>query len=108
MQKVWQANVTVISEALKQAGVSGQEVAAVGMTGYGNGLVLWTKNLQAVYPAIPPMIVPVVIANNSGNGTEGKIFLIQDNNLLAQPAAVVSNSSDHNPRCCRRQDGFFL
>ena len=104
-EKVWQANVKVIREALNKAGVSGREIAAVGMTGYGNGLVFVDEALQAVYPAI---VSTDDRANSycehfSMDGTEQKIFpFTRQTTWSAQPAALLPWFRDHNPEVTRK------
>ena len=51
-EQVWQANVAVVRDAIAKAGISGAEIAAIGLTGYGNGLVFVDAQGHAVYPAI--------------------------------------------------------
>jgi xylulokinase len=48
----WEATVTSIRQALSLAGVSGEEVASVGLTGQMHGLVLLDKSGQVLRPAI--------------------------------------------------------
>jgi len=40
---VWQANVTAIHEAVRKAGIDPHDIAAVGVTGHGNGMYLQDK-----------------------------------------------------------------
>jgi len=104
-QKVWQANVKVIREALRRAGISGEEVAAVGLTGYGNGMVLMDENGQASYPVI------VSTDDRAGgyckkfreNGTERKIFpYTRQTTWSAQPAVMLLWFMDHNPEVLKK------
>lgn len=99
-ETVWQANVRVIREALEKSGISGDAVAAVGLTGYGNGMVLVDERLQPVYPAI------VSTDDRAGDycrrfkedGTERKMFpYTLQTTWSAQPAALLPWFRDHEP-----------
>lgn len=99
-EKVWRANAKVIREAVKKAGIAGESVAAVGLTGYGNGLVLVDEHFQAVYPVI------VSTDDRAGDycqkfkkdGTEKRIFpYTLQTTWSAQPAALLPWFRDHHP-----------
>ena len=49
---VWQANILVIRQALEKAGIHGSDVAAVGLTGYGCGIVFTDEAGKTVYPVV--------------------------------------------------------
>ncbi len=49
---VWQANAEVIHETITKAGISSQQIAAVGLTGYGNGICLVDAEGKQTYPCI--------------------------------------------------------
>lgn len=51
-EQVWLANAQVVRTALEKAGISGADIAAIGLTGYGNGLVFVAEDGMPVYPAI--------------------------------------------------------
>lgn len=99
-EQVWQANARVIREALEKAGISGDSVAGVGLTGYGNGMVLVDEALKPVYPAI------VSTDDRAGeycrrfkeNGTERKLFpYTLQTTWSAQPAAMLPWFRDNQP-----------
>ena len=48
MDEMWEANCQVVKEALKKAGISGEEVACVAVCGHGKGLYLWGKDGKPV------------------------------------------------------------
>lgn len=52
MEEVWQKNCACIRQALKDSGVSPQEVAALAVCGHGKGLYLWGKDGAPAYPGI--------------------------------------------------------
>ena len=49
---VWEANADAIAEALEKAGIAGEDVLGVGLTGYGNGILLFDEQGEPVSPAI--------------------------------------------------------
>lgn len=104
-EKVWQANAAVIREALQKAGISGEQVAAVGLTGYGNGMVLLGEDLSPVYPVI------VSTDDRAGDyckkfkedGTERKLFpYTLQTTWSAQPAAMLPWFRDHEPEVLKK------
>lgn len=99
-EMIWEKNIFVIQAALKQANVTGDAIKAIGLTGYGNGIVLLDKDFQATYPAI------VSTDDRAGNyckrfkneGIEEKIFpLTLQTTWSAQPAALLPWFRDHRP-----------
>ena len=50
--EVWAMNAEAIREALEAAGITGADVAGVGLTGYGNGFCLVDAEGRPSYPAI--------------------------------------------------------
>ena len=50
VENVWEANVKVIKAVLKKAEIPGEAVVAIGVTGYGNGMVLLDEEGKPVYP----------------------------------------------------------
>ena len=51
VENVWEANVKVIKAVLKKAEIPGEDVVAIGVTGYGNGMVLLDEEGKPVYQA---------------------------------------------------------
>jgi L-xylulokinase len=100
VQKVWQANVEVIKNALKKAEISGNSVAAVGLTGYGNGMVLIDENFQPVYPVIVSTDdrASDYCQKFKEDGTERKLFpYTLQTTWSAQPAVLLPWFREHNP-----------
>lgn len=99
--EVWEANVKVVKEAVEKSHVKEDEIAAVGLTGYGNGLVFVDENLRAVYPVI-------VSTDDRANeycqrfqedGTERAMFSRTRQEVWsAQPAALLPWFRDHLPK----------
>ena len=55
MAGIWQANATAIRSAIEKAGIRAADIAAVSMTGHGNGLHLIDADGQPVHNAIEGM-----------------------------------------------------
>ena len=51
-KRVWEMNVEAIREALSSAKVTVEQVAGVGLTGYGNGVCLVDENGEPTYKAV--------------------------------------------------------
>ena len=51
-EEVWNANVKVIKEVLQTSGIDTKQIAAIGLTAYGNGLVFVDEKIRPVYPVI--------------------------------------------------------
>lgn len=99
-REVWEANVKVIREAVDKSCVKRDEIAAVGLTGYGNGLVFVDENFEAVYPVI------VSTDDRAGeycqkfqeDGTERAMFPRTRQEIWsAQPAALLPWFRDNLP-----------
>lgn len=97
---VWEANVKVIRDAISLAGIRGEEVAAVGLTGYGCGLVFTDETGQAVYP--------VVVSTDDrasdyprkfrAEGVDRALFpYTRQTTWSAQPAALLPWFRDNKP-----------
>lgn len=104
-EAVWQANARVVKKAIEMAGISGEEIAAVGLTGFGNGMVLVGEDLKAVYPAI------ISTDGRAGgyckkfreDGTERKLFpYTRQTTWSAQPAVMLPWFRDNNPEVLER------
>lgn len=99
-EAVWQANVQVIREALEKAEIRGEEVAAIGLTGYGCGVVFADEQGKPVYP--------VVVSTDDRaseypqrfrrEGIDRALFpYTRQTTWSAQPAALLPWFRDHNP-----------
>ena len=99
-EQVWLANAQVVRTALEKAGISGADIAAIGLTGYGNGLVFVAEDGMPVYPAI-------VSTDDRANdyckrfraeGIDRALFpYTRQTTWSAQPAALLPWFRDHNP-----------
>ena len=98
--QVWQANVKVIRESLEKAGISGSDVAAIGLTGYGCGIVFADENVNTTYPII-------VSTDDRASeypqkfrreGVDRALFpYTRQTTWSAQPAALIPWFRDNNP-----------
>ena len=99
-EAVWEANVKVIRDAIEEAGIPGNEVAAVGLTGYGNGMILVDEKKEPVYPAIVSTDerAGAYCQKFSKDGTNAKIFpYTLQTTWSAQPAAMLPWFRDNRP-----------
>jgi L-xylulokinase len=97
---VWQANADSIREAITRAGISPQQIAAIGLTGYGNGICLVDAFGKSTYPCI--------VSTDSRassycrefrlSGAERAIYpLTLQTTWSAQPAALLAWFRDNRP-----------
>lgn len=52
LHTIWECNARLIRKTIEKAGVSGEDIIGIGLTGYGNGICLVDENGEPVYPAI--------------------------------------------------------
>ena len=100
VENVWEANVKVIKAVLKKADIPGEAVVAIGVTGYGNGMVLLDEEGKPVYPAIisTDERASSYCKKFREDGTEKKIFpYTLQTTWAAQPAVLLPWFRDHKP-----------
>ena len=100
VENVWEANVKVIKAVLKKAEIPGEAVVAIGVTGYGNGMVLLDEEGKPVYPAIisTDERASSYCKKFREDGTEKKIFpYTLQTTWAAQPAVLLPWFRDHKP-----------
>ncbi|MBQ6492328.1 MAG: carbohydrate kinase [Erysipelotrichaceae bacterium] len=98
--EVWKANVEVIREALSKAHIDPEEIAAIGITAYGNGLVFADEKVEPVYPAIVSTDdrASEYVKRFKSDGTERKIFPHTRQTIWsAQPAVLLPWFRDNKP-----------
>jgi len=104
-EAVWQANVRVIREAMESAGITGDQVAAVGLTGYGCGLVFADDDGNTTYPLI------VSTDDRAGDypgkfraeGIDRALFpYTRQTTWSAQPAVLLPWFRDHMPEVLKK------
>lgn len=106
-EAVWQANIQVIRQALEKAGIHGSDVAAVGLTGYGCGIVFTDEAGKTVYPVVVSTDdrASDYPKNFRSSGIDRALFPhTRQTTWSAQPAALIPWFRDHNPevleKCC--------
>ena len=99
-EAVWAANIRVIREALEKAKIRGEQVAAVGLTGYGCGVVFADEAGKPVYPVV------VSTDDRAGaypgrfrrTGIDRALFpYTRQTTWSAQPAVLIPWFRDHRP-----------
>jgi L-xylulokinase len=98
--EVWQANIESIKEALNKSHLRGEDIEAIGLTGYGNGLCLVDKNGY-------PTMNCIVSTDNRGakyasqfaeNGIEKEVYKLTHQTLWsAQPATLLPWLKENTP-----------
>ncbi|RVU98115.1 carbohydrate kinase [Coriobacteriales bacterium OH1046] len=104
-EKVWNANVEAVREALSRAHVSGCDVVGVGLTGYGNGACLVDAAGQAVCKVIVSTDERAngICAEFADRGIERKIYPFTcQSTWAAQPAALLPWLKRNSPELLER------
>ena len=89
-EKVYETNIEVIKEAI--AGVDPEDIIAVGITAYGNGMVLVDEEIRPVYPAIVSTDnrASDLVEQYKKDGIERKLFPYTRQSIWsAQPLALL-------------------
>lgn len=97
---VWKGNIEVIKKSIEKANIDVNEIACIGITAYGNGLVFVDENIDAVYPAIVSTDdrAKDYCKKFRNDGTERKIFpYTRQTTWSAQPAVLIPWFKDNNP-----------
>ncbi|MBP3877243.1 MAG: carbohydrate kinase [Lachnospiraceae bacterium] len=100
MEDMWTANCDVVKGVLEKTGVSGSDVAGLGIAGHGKGLYLWGKDDKPVRNGIistdtRAYAYPVKWASD---GTEAKAFEYSLQHCMAcQPTALLAWIRDNEP-----------
>lgn len=110
MEEMWEANCTVIRDALDKGGISPKDIAGVGICGHGKGLYLWGKDGRPVRNGI-------ISTDNRAwkypvrwkeDGTEEKTSRLACQNIMAcQPVAILAWLRDHEPECMDKIEWIF-
>lgn len=110
MEEVWDANVTAIRRAVEAAGIAPGDIAAVGLTGYGNGICFVDARGMPTYNA-------VVSTDNRGqpfvnecraNGVEEKIHALTKQGLWSAQFASLLDWFARNRRDVLERSAHFL
>lgn len=108
--QVWEANAEAIREAIEKAGISGKQIKAVGLTGYGNGLCLVDGKGE-------PTCSCIVSTDNRAadycrrfaeNGAERAIYPMTCQTIWsAQPAALLPWFKDNRPEVLEKSAWYL-
>lgn len=104
-EAIWTANCSVIRAVLQKTGVRGSDIAAVSVTGYGNGINLVDSSGGAVYPSI---VSTDTRANNYIEqwNTDGTADLVEKETnqriYAAQPPALLCWFRDNCPHVLQK------
>ena len=104
-EQVWQANASVVRSAIEKAGITGKEIAAIGLTGYGNGMVLVDETGRPVYPAIVSTDdrAGAYCTRFRAEGIDRALFpYTRQTTWSAQPAALLPWFRDHAPEVLQK------
>lgn len=91
-EDVWKANIKAIRNCIEEAGVDPNDILAIGITAYGNGLVFVDENIDPVYPVIVSTDgrAEDLVQEFKANGTERRLFPHTRQTLWsAQPAVLL-------------------
>ena len=110
MDEMWEANCRVIRNVLEKSGVSGSEVAGVGICGHGKGLYLWGKDDR-------PDGHGIISTDNRAyeytdrwrkDGTEEKLFQLSCQHIMTcQPVSLLAWMKDNEPEIYRNVKYVF-
>lgn len=100
MLDMWNTTAMCIRQALRKAGICGNEIAAVGCTGHGKGLYLWGKNDRPVYHAIASTdhrAVDIIRRWNTDGTLDAASKLALQPIIDCQPVALLAWLKEHHP-----------
>ena len=108
---LWAANVRVISEVMKRAGAAPAEVAALAVTGHGNGMYLVAADGSPAHNGINSADSRAAdyVARWYADGTFERILPHTCQSIwAAQPAALLAWFTDHDPAALERTRWIFM
>ena len=108
---LWSANVSVISDVMKRAGAAPAEVAALAVTGHGNGMYLVGSDGRAAHDGInsADSRAAEYVARWYADGTYERILPRTCQAIwAAQPAALLAWFRDHEPAALERTRWIFM
>jgi L-xylulokinase len=111
LDALWAANVRVISEVMKRAGAAPAEVAAVAVTGHGNGMYLVGPDGSPAHDGInsADSRAAEYVARWNADGTYERILPHTCQSIwAAQPAALLAWFTDHDPAALERTRWIFM
>jgi L-xylulokinase len=108
---LWSANVRVISDVMKKAGAAPEEVAALAVTGHGNGMYLVDDEGKPACNGInsADSRAAEYVARWYADGTFEKVLPLTCQSIwAAQPAALLAWFRDHEPAVLERTRWIFM
>jgi L-xylulokinase len=111
VDQLWAANVRVISDVMKKAGAAAAEVAALAVTGHGNGMYLVGADGRPAHDGInsADSRAEEYVARWYGDGTFHRILPRTCQSIwAAQPAALLAWFRDHDPGALERTRWIFM
>jgi L-xylulokinase len=90
-EALWQTVCALIRRALGTSGVSAEDIASIGLTGYGNGICLVDENGFAIGPAIVSTDDrgQSIVAEMRANGQEEKIYALTRQRLWSAQTGTL-------------------
>ncbi len=91
-EEVWQANLAALRNCIREADIDPEDILAIGITAYGNGLVFVDEDIRPVYPIIvsTDSRAEKLVQEFKENGIERKLFPHTRQTLWsAQPALLL-------------------
>ena len=108
---LWSANVSVISDVMKRTGAAPAEVAALAVTGHGNGMYLVGSDGRPAHDGInsADSRAAEYVARWYADGTYERILPRTCQAIwAAQPAALLAWFRDHEPAALERTRWIFM
>ena len=105
LDEIWAVNIDVIKGVMAKAGISGEEITAIAITGHGNGIHLIDDNGLPVYPSIEGTDSRAVDYVNRwvADGTFDRVLPKTMQSLWpAQPAAILAWLKDNEPAVLKK------
>lgn len=93
MERMWEANCEVIRGVLNKTNIPPSSIAALGLSGHGKGIYLWSKEGKPLRRGIlsTDQRALKIVKNWKEDGTEERAFKISYQNVMAcQPVALLA------------------
>lgn len=100
MEEMWETICLVIRQVLQKAGLSGKDIAGVGVCGHGKGMYLWGNDGKPLGRAIMSTDNRAYRYSDkwAEDGTESKAFLLSCQHVMScQPVALLAWLKDNEP-----------
>ncbi len=111
LDEIWMANVRAIKAVLNKAGLTGEDIASVGITGHGNGLHLVDRNGEPVYNAVEGADSRAAgyLKQWEEDGTAEKVFpLITQNLFASQWPPLLAWFRDNKPEVLDKAETAYF